>query len=312
MFLSFLFILLFNLTNIKAGSTISLPFIYINNKTNTSTPITDTPKDYFESLMKNPLYTTIKVNNKDIKIHITLDRYTTYISQKTLLEIDPEAAEIKEDEDLYSLEYIGIYRAKYTNSSFLFKLNDTQDITLSNYSFFMVKEMMNEYDYAIRTRYLATENEEIGFNVLKGNKIEKVEVEEDDEDYDPYYPYYQYNPYVKEEEKIDYLNNKNNDERKVGEKYVNKNNGYLVEENTNIITQLKKQKIISSYTFCIKYDNKNEEKGKIIIGECLMNMTQDIFQKDILYIILLLWVMDMEIGELILMILNIMEKVCLM
>ena len=139
MFLSFLFILLFNLTNIKAGSTISLPFIYINNKTNTSTPITDTPKDYFESLMKNPLYTTIKVNNKDIKIHITLDRYTTYISQKTLLEIDPEAAEIKEDEDLYSLEYIGIYRAKYTNNSFSFKLNDTQDITLSNYSFFIVK-----------------------------------------------------------------------------------------------------------------------------------------------------------------------------
>ena len=243
-----------------------MPFIYINNKTNSSTPITTTPKDYFMSLMKNPLYTTINVNIKDIKFHITLDFTFLIVLKKLFLENDPEAAEIKEDEDLYSLEYIGIYRAKYTNNSFSFKLNDTQDITLSNYSFFMVKEMMNEYDYAIRTKYLATENEEIGFNVLKGNKIEKVEVEEDDEDYDPYYPYYQYNPYVKEEEKIDYLNNKNNDERKVGEKYVNKNNGYLVEENTNIITQLKKQKIISSYTFCIKYDNKNEEKGKIIIG----------------------------------------------
>lgn len=158
--------------------------------------------------------------------------------------------------------------------------------------------------------YKATENEEIGFNVLKGNKIQKVEVEEDYEPYDPYDPYEPYEPYdpYTDEENNNNSNNKNND-GKVGEKYVNKNNFYLIEENTNIITQLKKQTIISSYTFCIKYDNKNEEKGKIIRGGMPHEYElQDIFLKIILYIILLLYENDMKIGELILMILKIMEK----
>lgn len=243
-----------------------MPFIYINNKANSSTPITTTPKDYFMSLMKNPLYTTINVNIKDIKFHITLDFTFLIVLKKLFLENDPEAAEIKEDEDLYSLEYIYIYKA--------------------------------------------TENEEIGFNVLKGNKIQKVEVEEDYEPYDPYDPYEPYEPYdpYTDEENNNNSNNKNND-GKVGEKYVNKNNFYLIEENTNIITQLKKQTIISSYTFCIKYDNKNEEKGKIIGGGMPHEYElQDIFLKIILYIILLLYENDMKIGELILMILKIMEK----
>ena len=185
------------------------------------------------SLMKNPLYTTINVNIKDIKFHITLDFTFLIVLKKLFLENDPEAAEIKEDEDLYSLEYIYIYKA--------------------------------------------TENEEIGFNVLKGNKIQKVEVEEDYEPYDPYDPYEPYEPYdpYTDEENNNNSNNKNNDGKVGG----------------------------------IKYDNKNEEKGKIIRGGMPHEYElQDIFLKIILYIILLLYENDMKIGELILMILKIMEK----
>ena len=254
LFLSLLLIIFLNSKNIYIYSTITLPFTFINKKTNTSAPVTTTPKDYFESFLKNPIYTTLKINNKPIKFHLTLDRHTTYISQKTLSEIDPVAAEIKEDEDLYSLEYIGIYRAKYTKSSFDF-ISNNNNISLNNYTFFMVKKMCEEFDYTIKTKYLATEDEEIGFNVLKGNKMEKVTVEEEDED-DPYYLYNNENIELYDSQK----------EGKLGEKWVNKNNGYLIEENTNIITQLEKQKFISSYTFSIIYDNKNEEKGKIIIG----------------------------------------------
>ena len=108
---------------ILSSSLVILPFHYINSKTNTSSPITTTPRDYFESFLKHSLYTTIKINNKPLNFHLTLDRHTTYISEKTLQEIDPESAEIKEDEDLYSLEYIGILRAKYTKSSFSFFTN---------------------------------------------------------------------------------------------------------------------------------------------------------------------------------------------
>ena len=45
--------------------------------------------------------------------------------------------------------------------------------------------------------------------------------------------------------------------------------GYLREDETNLIKQLKKNNIINSYTFLIKYNNtnkENEEKGEIIIG----------------------------------------------
>ena len=45
-----------------------------------------------------------------------------------------------------------------------------------------------------------------------------------------------------------------------------KNGGYKVEENTNLIKQLKNKDLIKSYSFLIKYNNKNEEKGEIKIG----------------------------------------------
>ena len=45
-----------------------------------------------------------------------------------------------------------------------------------------------------------------------------------------------------------------------------RNNGYKVEEQSNLLEQLKSKNIITSKTFMVKYDNKNEEKGNIIIG----------------------------------------------
>ncbi len=254
---------------ILPSTLVILPFHYINSKTNTSSPITTTPRDYFESFLQQGLYTTININNKPVNFHLTLDRHTTYISEKILQEIDPKSAEIKEDEDLYSLDYIGILNAKYTESSFSFLTNNTQNITTNNYSFFMMRKKADEWDYFIRYNYLVAQDTEIGLNVYKGNRKQKVDVEEDDPYYDVYgYDYereeeeYPYGPYDPEERE----NNKKNKLKNFGEKYINKNNGYLIEQNTNIIEQLKKQKYISSYAFMITYDNKNEEKGKITIG----------------------------------------------
>ena len=102
----------------------------------------------------------------------------------------------------------------------------------------MMRKRADEWDYVIRRNYLAKEDTEIGLNVYKGNKIKKVDVEEDDPYYDVYdyereeeeYPYGPYDPYDSGE--------RENDQKlkiKLGEKYVNKNNGYLIEQNTNII-----------------------------------------------------------------------------
>ena len=227
------------------NSLVFLPFNFINKNTNNLSN-NPTPIEYFEYFLKGGVYTTININNKPLEFHLTLDRYTTYISEKTLQEIVPQSAEIQKNEDLYSLEYIGILRAKYTNTSFSFLSNSTQNISLNNYSFFMMRKFTNDFETEKLRKYFATEDSEIGFNVLKGNKKEKVKVEEEEIDID-------YKGDMEEEEII-------------GEKYVYKNNGYLIEENTNIISQLKQYNFISSYVFMIKYEDENKENGKIIIG----------------------------------------------
>ena len=248
-FFSIFIFIFFNSNYYFSKSLVIIPFNFINKKSSISLNNITNPKDYFEYYLDGALYTKIKINNKSIEFHLSLDRYTTYISEKTLKEIDPESAEIQKNEDLYSLEYIGIYRAKYANSSFSFLTNKTENISLNNYSFFMVRKLTDNFESEKIRRYFALEDEEIGFNVLKGNKMEKVDVEEDEID-----------PYDKGDDD-DY-----EEEESIGERYVNKNNGYLIEENTNIITQLKKQNYISSYSFVVKFDDNSQEKGKIIIG----------------------------------------------
>ena len=232
-------------TNYFINSLVVLPFDFISKKTIESfDDMTST--DYFHYYLNGGLYTTIEINNKPVKFHLTLDRHTSYISEKTLSEIDPESATVEKNEELYSLEYIGIYRAKYAKSSFSFKTDVTQNISLNNYTFFMVRKWTDHFESEKKRRYFALEDEEIGLNVLKGNKREKVEVEEDE--IDPY----------------DWGDD--DDEETGGEKYVNKNNGYLIEEKTNIVYQLKKQDYIPSYSFMIKFDNAEGDKGRITIG----------------------------------------------
>lgn len=232
---------------------VTLPFIYINKITGESSPNTQTPKDYFESLYNYTVYTTIKINNKDLNFHLTLNRYITYISEKTLKEL--EQSDFNNEGKLYSLEYIGIYRAKFKNNKFTFLVNNNQNIVLNNYSFFMVTEMQNASDFTIKRFAYATENEEIGLNVIKGNIYNTIYPE----NYDPY-------------SDVNLLTNNRiynsmlEKSPTLFEDYIYKDSGYYVEDETNIINQLKKKDLISSYTFSIKYDNKNEEKGSIIIG----------------------------------------------
>ena len=245
-----------NLSYIFSKYFVTLPFTYINPKSGESSPSTSSPLDYFESLIDYPVFTTIKINNKDLNFHITLDRYGTYISEKTYKKINSEEdnSNIENEEKLYSLDYIGINRAKLKSSNFSFFSNDTKNIIFKNYSFFITTKINNESDYKIRTEALIKESEEIGLNIMKGNKYKSVSVEY----YDPYFD-------------INFLNIKNNvkfqkNEKLFGESYVFTNDGYTVEEKTNLINQLKMNDFISSYIFSIKFDNEKDEKGKIVIG----------------------------------------------
>ena len=142
---TFLFLILYLSSKLFfTNSYISLPFSYINKKTGNSEISTSNMTEYFESLFNYGIYTKLNINKKLIDFHLTMDRYATYISEKTLKEVDSKAADEKnENGNLYSLEYIGISRAVLTNSSFSFKINNTNNFISCNLSFFMTKKMIN-------------------------------------------------------------------------------------------------------------------------------------------------------------------------
>ena len=263
--LSFLILMIFNSNFFLIKSFITLPFSYINKITNLSVPNTTTPESYYKSFLTNPIFTEIKINEKVSKIHLTLDRHATYISENKLKEIDVKASKSDDQVDLFSLEYIGIPRTTFTSSPFSFVVNNTKNITFSNFSFFMAIKMSEEQENIKKSNYYAEEKDEIGFNIYKGNKVKKVEVEEDDP-YEDFYPDPKDDDIDEEDYEYGSIYYQNKNKSAKGIRYINKNNGYNIEQNSNIINQLKSQNLISSYAFMIKYDNKNDEKGQIIIG----------------------------------------------
>ena len=193
---------------------ISLPFSYINKKSNQPKPNTTHTFSYFESLYKYPVYSSLKVNDKYYEFHLTFDRFATY------LKLDGPTESGKE----YSLDYIGISKAELSKTSFIFLENNNKNITVKDFSVFNVKEMSDVTKHVRESNFYAEEVNEIGLNIYKGNKLGEVKVEE------------------------------------------KSNNGYEIEQKTNLIEQLKSEKLISSSSFMVKYDNKSEEKGYIIIG----------------------------------------------
>ena len=237
MTLSIKYPILFFSNILLINSYIILPFSYINKKTNNSIILTNTTQNYFESIFYNSIYSTIKVNNKDIKFHLSTERYATFISDsiKSQLTNNNSSFEPKQ----YSLEYIGINRGKFCNQNFSLITNNTKNYLKYNISLFSIDEIINfEQDLKLYSIY-PIDTEEIGFNILKGNQNSNVKIMQNDNNY-----YY--------------------DLRNLNEE-VKGNDGYRVEQKTNLINQLKNQDIINSHTFFIKYNSKKEE-GEIVIG----------------------------------------------
>ena len=260
-----LLIISFNFQFILIQSYITIPFEYINKKTGTSIPDLNSISSYYDSYLENSVYTTIKVNNQNIKFHLTFDRHATYISQSTInqLGINPSLKYNSDKQaELYSLEYIGIPNTTFAQCSFDFLQNNTHNISINNISFFISQKILDESPSIKKAKCLSDTPEEIGFNIYKGNKISEVEVEKEDP-FEDYYPSY---PGDDNDHDINYdESDYSNYNKKIVGRYVYKNSGYEVEENSNLINQLKKSGLISSFVFTVKYD-KNDEKGNIIIG----------------------------------------------
>ena len=162
--------------------TIVLPFTYKNKKDSQNI---NNKLSYLESQLDNTIYTTMKVYNHEIDFHISMERYPMYISDaiyKKYLDnnIDPK----KEQTMLYSLDQIGINRASLINKTITVKTNLSKENEIKEINIFRTKKFTNVSESTKNKMGYATEEAEIGFNIVRGSQyqyVEEIWYEEDPE-----------------------------------------------------------------------------------------------------------------------------------
>ena len=160
--------------------TIILPFTYKNKKFSENL---NTKLFFFESMLDNTIYTTMKVYNKDIDFHISMERYPMYISDslyKKYLENNKDSK--KESLKLYSLDQIGINRASLINRTIIVKTNSSLEKEIKEINIFRTRKFVNVSEYTKNKMGYASEEAEIGFNIVRGSQYEYVEETENDID----------------------------------------------------------------------------------------------------------------------------------
>ena len=160
--------------------TIILPFTYKNKKFSENL---NTKLFFFESMLDNTIYTTMKVYNKDIDFHISMERYPMYISDslyKKYLENNKDSK--KEPLKLYSLDQIGINRASLINRTIIVKTNSSLEKEIKEINIFRTRKFVNVSEYTKNKMGYASEEAEIGFNIVRGSQYEYVEETENDID----------------------------------------------------------------------------------------------------------------------------------
>ena len=252
-----LFIYIFQLENFLVFSYVSITFYYENKNQKNSIIHFSSPRDYYEQMLNLSTYIDMKINDKIAKFHLTTERYASYISEIDYNETESQEISENKKQQIYSLDYIGITYANLQKIRFNFFVNSTIEQSINNYSLFLVKKMKKAREYEISRYCYATEKNEIGLKVAKGNKFDNVVVG----DYEPYI-----DPDYKLIKNSAYNSNYNGNMRKLDTEYIITNGGYNVEDKTNLINQLKSNNLISSYAFTIKFDKNNELNGTLIIG----------------------------------------------
>ena len=158
--------------------TIILPFTYKNKKFSENL---NTKLYYFESMLDNTLYTTMKVYNHDIDFHISMERYLMYVTDsiyKKYLESDPK----KEPAMLYSLDQIGINRASLINKTIIVKTDSSSENEIKEINIFRTRKFTNASESTKNRMGYASEDAEIGFNIVRGSQYQYVEETENDID----------------------------------------------------------------------------------------------------------------------------------
>ena len=177
----FLIIIFIHLINC-ISSTIILPFNY-KNKKEKSQYSENSKTSYFESKMENTIYTSMKVYNQYIDFHLSMERYPIYISDDIYKKFNDTNVDSKKlTLTLYSLNQIGIDRAALINKTITVKSNITSENKINEINLFRARKFMNKTEEErIRMGY-ASEEAEIGFNIVRGSQFQYVEETENDID----------------------------------------------------------------------------------------------------------------------------------
>ena len=168
-------LIIFSFLIISISPTIILPFSYKNKKSSNNI-------NSFESQLDNTIYTTMKVYNQEIDFHITMERYPMYISDNIYKKLDPSDTNKKEPARLYSLDQIGINRASLINKTIVVKSNYSDINEIKEINIFRTRKFSNVSEYVKNRMGYATEEAEIGFNIVRGSQLLYVEETENDID----------------------------------------------------------------------------------------------------------------------------------
>ena len=182
---TFLFYLLIIISSLFPyySSTIILPFSYKNKKESENI---NNKLSFFESKLDNTIYTTMKVYNQEIDFHISMERYPMYISDniyKKIENINPnDNTPKKEKTKLYSLDQIGINRASLINKTIIVKSNISSENEIKEINIFRTRKFINATESVKEKMGYASEEAEIGFNIVRGSQYIYVEETENDID----------------------------------------------------------------------------------------------------------------------------------
>ena len=168
-------LIIFSFLIITISPTIILPFSYKNKKSSNNL-------NSFEAQLDNTIYTTMKVYNQEIDFHITMERYPMYISDNIYKKFDSSDTNKKEPAKLYSLDQIGINRASLINKTITVKTNYSEKNEIKEINIFRTRKFLNVSEYVKNRMGYATEEAEIGFNIVRGSQYQYVEETENDID----------------------------------------------------------------------------------------------------------------------------------
>ena len=282
-------------------SEVIIPFYFRSKQTNNDL---NEDEKYFDTYLHNDLFTKLIVDNKEIMFRLTMNRYPMYINKNSYSKISHKASRVpSNNSQFYSLNNIGIDLATFENSSVCLNQNSVEDMIFTRLNYFVPQKISdaNIGKYSEIGFNIGKADDKIPEIIWDERSQEEIEEDfeiekQREEEYKRYFEELEkergrkeeenkrmkpmgedeYGRYGEEEEEEEKKGEEK--ERKEGkegkeekeekkEKKIIVRDGKVKEEEANFIYQLKKKRLIDSYSFTLEYDlTNNLETGQIKIG----------------------------------------------